>query len=115
MRHLKKGRKFGREKKKREFLLRNLAYSFLHSGKITTTEAKAKELQPMIERIISQAKTQNLATTRRLYSLLPARIIPKLVKEIAPKYHKRHGGFTRITKIGPRKSDSAKLAILELT
>lgn len=114
MRHLKRGRKFGREKAGRESLLRNLAFSVLRMGKITTTEAKAKELRPLVEKLISEAKSQNLTAERRLRTALPSAIVPKLVKDIAPRYSKRHGGYTRIIKISTRRSDAAKRAILEL-
>ena len=114
MRHLKRGRKFGREKKGREALLRNLAYSFFRAGRIITTEAKAKELRPFVEKLIQRAKAGDLAATKKISAIVPHSIVPKLVKEIAPNYLKRHGGYTRIIKINARKSDSAKRAILEL-
>lgn len=114
MRHLKRGRKFGREKKGRDSLLRNLAFAFLRQGRITTTEAKAKELQPLVEKFISEAKLQNLAAERRLRATLPSAIVPKLIKDIAPRYSKRHGGYTRIIKISTRRSDASRRAILEL-
>jgi|SRR3989344_6754328 len=114
MRHLKKGRKFGRVKKGREALLRNLTFFFLHTGRITTTEAKAKELRPLVEKFINKAKTQNLAAERRIRTALPSAIVPKLTKEIAPKYSERKGGYTRIVKLGRRKSDGASMALIEL-
>ncbi|MFY9461584.1 MAG: 50S ribosomal protein L17 [Candidatus Sungiibacteriota bacterium] len=114
MRHLKRGRKFGRVKKGREALLRNLAFSFLKAGRITTTEAKAKELRPFVEKLITSAKSQSLAARRRLHASLPASIVPKLMQEIAPKYSGRSGGYTRIIKLGKRKSDTADMTILEL-
>lgn len=115
MRHLKKGRKFGRVKKVRRALFRNLAFSFLRTGRITTTEAKAKELRSFVEKLINQAKSQSPVARRRLRALLPASIVPKLMRELAPKYSGKHGGYTRIVKLGRRKSDAAKMTILELT
>ena len=114
MRHLKKGRKFGRVKKGREALLRNLAFSLLRAGRITTTNAKAKELKPYVEKIINEAKSRNLTAERRLRASLPGKIVPKLMKEIAPKYSERKGGYTRIIKLGRRKSDAGDMTILEL-
>lgn len=114
MRHLRKGRKFGRVRKVRRSLLRNLAAAFFAQGKITTTEAKAKELRPMVEHMISQAKQGDLARRRHLAARLPRKTVTKLTHEIAPRFSTRPGGYTRIIKVGKRKGDSAALALLEL-
>ena len=86
---------------------------FLH-GKIQTTEIKAKELRLVAEKFITRAKVNSVANQRLLVKELPSKIVKKLVTEIAPKYLKRQGGYTRIIKLGARKSDSAVMAIIEL-
>ena len=114
MQHHRKNRKFGRVRNQRKALLRNLAFSFFLSGRIITTEAKAKELRPFVEKIISDAKYDSVSTRRALAKKLPEKIIPKIVKDIAPRFQTRSGGYTRIIRLGERRSDSAKEAILEL-
>ena len=86
---------------------------FLH-GKIKTTEAKAKELRSVAEKFITRAKDNNIANRRVLAKELSSATVKKLFGEIAPKYIERQGGYTRIMKLGPRKSDSASMAIIEL-
>ena len=113
MRHLKKGRKFGRETDQRRALMKSLASSFFMLGRIITTEAKAKELRPYAEKMITRAKSPSLANRRLLSAVLSEKVTKKLV-ERAKEYSGRPGGYTRIIKMGPRKSDSAKMAILEL-
>jgi len=115
MRHHNKNRKFGRERNQRRALLRSLALSLIVRKKIKTTEAKAKELRPYIEKIVTQARTNTLNSRRIILSRLFNRDkeIKKLFDEIAPKYKDRKGGYTRIIKLLPRKSDSAKMAIIE--
>lgn len=114
MRHLRKGRKFGRVRKQRKALLRNLAVSFFKHEKITTTEAKAKELRPFVERLITKAGAGNLDARRKLLAHLPESAVSKLMREIAPRFRQRPGGYTRLIKLGKRSGDSAELAILEL-
>ena len=115
MRHHNKNRKFGRERNQRRALLRSLALSLIIRKKIKITEAKAKELRPYIEKIVTQARTNTLNSRRIILSRLFNRDkeIKKLFDEIAPKYKDRKGGYTRIIKLLPRKSDSAKMAIIE--
>ena len=115
MRHHNKNRKFGREKGQRVALLRSLALSLINKERIETSEAKAKELRPFIEKIITRAKVANLPNQRLLVSRLMNRKteVKKLFKEIAPKYIDRKGGYTRIIKMAPRLSDSSKRAIIE--
>ncbi len=110
----KKGRKFHREKDERRALMKTLATSLIIKGKITTTEAKAKELSPFIEKKITKAKKGDVATLRYLRTFFSERTAKKLMNEIAPKYKERQGGYTRIIKLGKRKSDSSKMAIIEL-
>jgi len=113
MRKLKKGRKFSRSSGQRKALLKSLARTFILKEKIKLTEAKAKELKTFIEKCISQAKKENLASQRYLLRFFSKNIVKKLIKEIAPKYKERFGGYTRIFKLPPRKSDGAKMAIIE--
>ena len=94
--------------------MRSLASSFLLKEKIETTEAKSKEISRFLEKQISRAKIGNLASRRILSGFFSSRIVKKLVNEIGPRYKERKGGYTRIIKLGPRKSDGAKMAIIEL-
>ena len=114
MKHLKKGRKFGRVKKVREALLKSLAYSLLTHGRINTTEAKAKELKGFAEKIITHAKAGGLSKRRLVAGILPSRAVKKLFEEVAPGFKDRSGGYTRIIRLGIRKSDGARMAIIEL-
>jgi len=100
MRHLKSGRKFSRTTDHRKWLMRNLVTSLLESGRITTTEAKAKELRRHVDRLITAAKPDDLAARRH------ANILPRL-KE-------RPGGYTRIIHKGPRLGDAAPMVIIEI-
>jgi len=114
MKHLKKGRKFGRKRDQRKALLKSLAASLILKEKITTTEAKAKELRPFIEKLITKSKETGLSSTRYLTRYLPEKARKKIIAQIAPRYQERKGGYTRIVKTVPRKSDRAKRAIIEL-
>ena len=114
MKKLKQGRKFGRTMQQRKALLNSLARSLFIHEKMTTTEAKAKELSMFAEKCITKAKKGDLATRRALAGLFSAEVVKKLVEVIGPKYKERSGGYTRIIKKGPRKSDAAKIAIIEL-
>jgi len=110
----KKGRKFNRKTDQRRALLKTLATSLILKGKIKTTEAKAKELSPFIEKRITKAKNGGVATMRYLRTYFSEKTAKKLMEEITPKYKERQGGYTRIVRMGQRKSDSAKMAIIEL-
>ncbi len=114
MKKLKKGRKLSREKDQRNALKRSLLRSLFLNGKIKTTEAKAKEIRPLAEKIITKAKKQDLNSTRHLTKYFSKDLSSKIIKEIAPKYKDRKGGYARILKMGPRKSDGAKMAFIEL-
>lgn len=115
MKHHNKNRKFGRDKNQRKALLNSLAISVLKYSKIQTTEAKAKELRPYVEKIITQAKKGNLNDKRLIISKIGnPKLVKNLIEEIAPKYKERNGGYTRIIKTMPRKSDGAKMAFIEL-
>jgi len=115
MRHHNSVRKFGRNKNQRNALMKGLMLSLIAHGKIETTEAKAKELRPMIEKLITKANIGTLASRRivisRLYNLTSE--ADKLITEIAPKYKGRNGGYTRITKLPRRGGDASKMAIIE--
>ena len=114
MRKRKKGRKLSRKRDQRKALLRELSRALLLNEKIKTTEAKAKELSKFIEKFITKAKRGDLSSKRLLLRFFSKEIVKKLVVEIAPRYKKRKGGYTRIIKLGPRESDGAKMAIIEL-
>lgn len=114
MRHLKSGRKFHRKKGQRKALLKSLIANLVIREKIETTEAKAKEIKPMVERLITIAKKQNLAALRILLSRLNKKAAQKLYYQIAPRYLSRNGGYLRIIKAGKiRKNDGSKMAIIE--
>lgn len=116
MKHLKTGRKFGRVTKQRKALMRSLALSLINYKKIKTTEAKAKELRPYIEKLVTRAKTGTIFARRIISSNLGEGqdlLVKKLVDDVAPVYKDRKGGYTRITKLSPRLSDGAKMAIIE--
>jgi large subunit ribosomal protein L17 len=114
MRKLKKGRKFHRTRDQRRALMKELASQLFLREKIKTTEARAKELKSFAEKFVTRAKKGNLASRRYLLRFFSKRIVKKLVDEIGPRYKTRSGGYTRLIKLGPRKSDGAKMAIIEL-
>jgi len=113
VKHLKKGRKFGRKSGPRKALMKSLASSFFMLGNIKTTEAKAKELRPLVEKMITKGKNPSLATRKILRQSLNPEVIKKIF-EIAEKNKNRAGGYTRITKLDNRPRDSAKMAIIEM-
>jgi large subunit ribosomal protein L17 len=114
MRKRKKGRKLSRKRDQRRALLNNLAVALFLKEKIKTTEAKAKEISHFVEKKISRARAGSLASRRLLEREFSPKIVKKIIEEIAPRYQERKGGYTRIIKLGPRKSDGAKMAIIEL-
>lgn len=114
MKHRKKGRKFGRKRDQRKALLKGLAANLILKEKITTTEVKAKELRPFVEKLITKSKTKNLATIRYLSAILPTKARKKITEQIGPRYQSRAGGYTRIVKKQARQGDGAKMAIIEL-
>ncbi len=116
MRHHNANRKFGRSKTQRHALLNSLAYNLIVRGKIKTTTAKAKELRPFIEKLVTRAKAGTPAGRRIVLAKLGGshtKEVKKLFDVIAPKYADKKGGYTRILKLGVRKSDSAPVAIIE--
>lgn len=114
MRKKKQGRKFQRKTGQRKALLKGLARELFLRERIKTTEAKAKELKRFAERLITKAKKGDLASRRNLAKYFSKTTVKKLVDELGPRYKTRPGGYTRIVKLGPRKSDGAKIAIIEL-
>ncbi len=114
MRKRNKGRILSRPKNQREALLKTMATSLFLHGKIKTTEAKAKELRVVAEKFITRSKDNTIANRRILAKSLSGLTVKKLIDEVAPKFTQRQGGYTRIIKMGPRKSDGAKMVIIEL-
>jgi large subunit ribosomal protein L17 len=113
MRHHNANRKFGRKKGQRKALLKSLATSLVRDGKIKTTEAKAKELRPAIEKLVTLGKKGTLASRRELESRVGPRAAKKIATEISPEYMKRNGGYTRITKMVRRTTDGSPMAVIE--
>jgi large subunit ribosomal protein L17 len=114
MQHLRKGRKFSRTRNQRKSLFRTLAFQLIMQERIATSEAKAKEIAPEIEKMITRAKRGGISNHRILRSRLPAAAASKLMNVLGPRFRDRKGGFTRIMKLGPRKSDSSSRALIEL-
>ena len=114
MRKRNKGRKLSMKKGPRVLFMRKLANNFFIHEKIKTTEARAKELRSVVEKMITRAKDINLANRRLLLAELNPSVVKKVVEQIAPQYKERKGGYTRITKLGQRPSDGAKVVIFEL-
>ena len=114
MRHHSNKRKFGLEKNQRNALIKSLAYSLIKHERIETTLAKAKELRPYTEKLITRAKQSTLASRRLLISRTGNELgTKKLIETIAPKYKERNGGYIRIIKTGRRIKDGSPMAIIE--
>ena len=110
-----KGARLGGSPAHERLMLANLATALFEHGKITTTEAKAKRLRPLAQRLITLAKRGDLHARRRVLTVVRDKgVVHELFTEIAPSYAGRPGGYTRITKIGPRKGDNAPMAVIEL-
>lgn len=107
-------RKLHRKKDQREALIKNLARSLFLHEKIETTLVKAKEVSKFVEKIITKAQRGDLNSRRYVAKFFEKELVKKIVDEIAPRYKNRQGGYTRIYKLPPRASDSAKMAIIEL-
>ena len=113
MRHLKKGRKFGRTRDQRRSMYRTMLGELILCNRITTSHAKARELRPAMEKLITLARQGRLSGRRLLLRRLPEEAVKKLITETGPRMASRSGGYTRIVKLGPRKSDSSQMAIIE--
>lgn len=110
-----KGRRMGGSAAHQRHMLANLATALFEHGKITTTEARARRLRPVAERLITFAKRGDLHSRRHVLTVVTDKTVVKtLFDEIGPGYASRQGGYTRITKIGPRKGDNAAMAVIEL-
>ncbi|HEV8218962.1 MAG TPA: 50S ribosomal protein L17 [Streptosporangiaceae bacterium] len=110
-----KGRRMGGSSAHQKHMLSNLATALFEHGKITTTEARARRLRPFAERLITQAKRGDLHARRQVLTVVTDKgVVHTLFTEIGPSFATRDGGYTRITKIGPRKGDNAPLAVIEL-
>ena len=115
MRNRKKGRKLQRTASHRRAMLRNLATSLFRHERIETTTAKAKELRPYAERLITLARRGDLHARRLVARKIQDReVLRKLFDEISPRYAERPGGYTRILKLGNRKGDAAEISLIEL-
>jgi large subunit ribosomal protein L17 len=110
-----KGPRLGGSPAHERLMLANLATQLFEHGRITTTEAKAKRLRPLAERLVTFAKRGDLAARRRVLTVVKDKgVVHELFTEIGPRYANRNGGYTRIVKLGPRKGDNAPMVIIEL-
>ncbi|MDP2677063.1 MAG: 50S ribosomal protein L17 [bacterium] len=113
MRHRKKGKILGRKRNSRRALRRSLVRSLILSGKIQTTETKAKVVRSDAEKMITKARSNTLAARRQAAASLDGRAIKQLFDVLGPRYKDRKGGYTRIMKTNPRKGDNARMAVIE--
>jgi large subunit ribosomal protein L17 len=110
-----KGHRLGGSAAHQRHILANLATALFQHGRVTTTEAKAKRLRPVAERLITFAKRGDMHARRHVLTVVTDKgVVHRLFTEIAPEFSERDGGYTRITKIGPRKGDNAAMAVIEL-
>jgi len=115
MRHLKKGRKLGSDASHTKAILKGLAIALFTSERIKTTEARAKEVRPLVEKIITWGKKGDVHSRRlAMAELGDKQLVHKIFADIAPRFAEREGGYTRILKLGPRKGDAAPMVIMEL-
>ncbi|MSS70970.1 MAG: 50S ribosomal protein L17 [Candidatus Latescibacteria bacterium] len=113
MRHGRKVRKLGRTSSHRKALLKNLATSLIEAGSIRTTDAKAKVLRGVVDRLVTFAKRGDLAARRHvLRSVRDPKVVKRLFDEIAPRFVDREGGYTRVLKIGARRGDGAAMSLV---
>jgi large subunit ribosomal protein L17 len=114
MRHRRAGRKLGRDSAHRKALYSNLASALIEHGRIKTTEAKAKEVRPIVEQMVTLGKRGDVSAHRQAVAFLRSKSIAHLLfSEIAPRFADRPGGYTRVVKLGPRQGDAANMAYLE--
>ena len=116
MRHAKQRNKLSRDSAHRRSLLRNLSRELIEHERIRTSQAKAKAVKPEVEKLITLAKRGDLHARRQALAALGQDrfVVHKLFEEIAPRYSQRPGGYTRIVKLGPRRSDATEMVFLEL-
>ena len=116
MRHKVSGRKFGREKGYRDLMLKNLVASLVKHGRINTTQARAKEIRSLAERVITYGKKGTVHHRRLTFKVLKNRdLVKKVFDEIAPRFETTEGGYTRVLKNGYRRGDCAPMAIIEFS
>ena len=114
MRHNKSGRRLGRNSSHRKAMLRNMVTSLLDQEKITTTDARAKEVRKLAEKMITLGKKGDLHARRQALSVVQdKKVVAKLFDRLAPRYAERNGGYTRIMKVGNRAGDNAPVSIIE--
>ena len=113
MKHSSKKVELGLEKQQRDALIRSLIVSLIKNGKIQTTETRAKVIRPRVEELITKGKSATISAERALTSAIGISSAHKIIKEIAPKYAQRNGGYLRIIKMKQRVSDGAKIAQIE--
>ena len=115
MRHQRKGKKLGRDSAHRKALYSNLAGALIEHGRIKTTQAKAKAVKPIAEKMITLGRRGDLAARRQALAYLRSQeVVHQLFSEVAPRFADRPGGYSRIVKLGPRYGDSAEMVYLEL-
>lgn len=115
MRHLKKGRKLNRSPSHRLAMLRNMTTSLLRHDRITTTDAKAKELRRWADWLITLGKDGSLHARRRALAFVQDKaVVARLFNDLGPRFQDRNGGYTRIVKVGRRRGDAAPLSVIEL-
>ncbi len=115
MRHARAGRKLGRDSAHRKALYANLACALIEHGRIRTTEAKAKAVKPIAERMITLGRRGDVAAQRQAVAFLRSKdVVHKLFADVAPRFADRPGGYSRIVKLGPRQGDAAEMVYLEL-
>lgn len=113
MNYHNKNRKFGLKTDQRRALLRSLTISLIENGKIKTTEAKAKELRSIVEKMVTKALKADLPTRRLLTAKIGSMATNLLITKVAPNYKDRKGGYTRVTKLMSGRTDAAKMALIE--
>jgi large subunit ribosomal protein L17 len=115
MRHQRAGKKLGRDASHRKALYSNLAGALIEHGRIKTTEAKAKAVRPVAEKMITLGRRGDIHARRQALAYLRSQeVVHKLFSEVAPRFADRPGGYSRIVKLGPRQGDAAPMAYLEL-
>jgi large subunit ribosomal protein L17 len=115
MRHHRSGRKLGRDSAHRKALYANLTGALFEHGRIQTTLAKAKEVRPIAEKMITLARRGDIHSRRQALAFLRSQdVVYKLFSDVAPRFEGRPGGYSRIVKLGPRQGDAAEMAYLEL-
>lgn len=115
MRHRKKGKTLDRKAQPRNLMLRNMVASIILYEKVTTTNAKAKAVKPLVEKAITLARRGDLAARRQLLATIPVKnAVAKAMEDLGPRYKTRNGGYTRITKLSKRLGDGADVCCIEL-